>query len=166
VGPDWAPGEMDCGTVDQRLRCVRCLHSVLAFYAWTVHPGEFVSKWSPRVGTAAARFYYTSRLCLRSGALVAPVWILCFVVVVFNGSSTSKAVGAISGGVDVLLLLAGWICAIVSCKAMSRFLGFQVRLTDSPTLREDSFVRWSEMIHGDMPQAGDEASSRDKASGP
>jgi hypothetical protein len=79
-----------------------------------LRPGEFVSAWSPRVGTKAARFYYASRLWLRCGALVAPVWILCFVVVVFNGSSTWQAVGAISGGVDVLLLLAGLIWAFRS----------------------------------------------------
>jgi hypothetical protein len=126
-----------------------------------LRPSEFVSAWSPRVGTNATRFYYASRLCLRCGALVAPVWILCFVVVVFNGSSTWQAIGALSGGVDVLLLLAGWIFAVVSCKAISRFLGFQVRLTDSPTLREDSFVRWSE-THGDMSQAGDETLSHDR----
>jgi hypothetical protein len=64
------------------------------------------------------------------------------VIVAFGNSSTCQAVGAISGGVDLLAFLAGWLCMSASSKALSGFLGVKVRLTDSPTLRGESFVQW------------------------
>jgi hypothetical protein len=104
--------------------------------------GDFVRRWSPRIGDVAADLYPRAALLIAVGGAMVPLWVLERWVGSTIGSNPVQATGIALALVDIAVLIAGFVSAHRVFKAMSLFLGVQVSLWNSPTFRDRDWQRW------------------------